>query len=145
MDNIVNNSNVRLVAALIVLLFLIIVASWLTRRKTKVLNTQKFKTRWHEAQKFCSSKNQTHKILLFNENKTKSSNRERRVDFHVLADDAVERNDVLQHSDCLVERAESGDFLFSLFLAFIEAFPIFIHSSINGISLSVISTYSQVF
>lgn len=56
MNNIVNNSSVRLVAALVVLLILVVAAGWLTRRKTKVLDTQKFKTRWHEAQKFCSSK-----------------------------------------------------------------------------------------
>jgi hypothetical protein len=49
--------NTTYVAAVIVLLLLVLIASWLTRRRPHKLNVEYFQKRWLEAQKLLSSKN----------------------------------------------------------------------------------------
>ena len=51
------NTTYGAVAAVIVLLIVIFLASWLTRRRPHKLNVEYFQKRWQEAQKLLSSKN----------------------------------------------------------------------------------------
>jgi hypothetical protein len=46
-----------LIAAIVALLIVVFLASWLTRRKPHKLNTKYFQKRWQEAQGLCSSEN----------------------------------------------------------------------------------------
>lgn len=57
-----------LVAAIALLLFVIFLASWLTRRRPRHLNVKNFNKRWQEAQALCVSKN-TWPLAIINADK----------------------------------------------------------------------------
>ena len=61
--------SVGLVIAVIALLFVVAIASWLAKRRfLGRLNTKKFTERWNEAQKLCASKN-TWPLAIINADK----------------------------------------------------------------------------
>lgn len=57
-----------LAAALIALVIVILLASWLTRRRPRKLNVKYFQKRWQEAQALCVSKN-TWPLAIINADK----------------------------------------------------------------------------
>jgi hypothetical protein len=62
------NNVYLLVIALVLLLIVVFVASWLTRRRPRKLNIEYFQRRWQEAQKLCVSKN-TWPLAIINADK----------------------------------------------------------------------------
>jgi hypothetical protein len=61
-------TNVYLITAIIGLLLVVFVASWLAKRRFAKLDTQKFTKRWQEVQGLCSSEN-TWPLAIINADK----------------------------------------------------------------------------
>lgn len=61
-------TNVYLIAAIVGLLVVIFIASWLAKRRFAKLDTQKFTNRWQEVQGLCSSEN-TWPLAIINADK----------------------------------------------------------------------------
>lgn len=73
----IHNNVYILAAAVVAILIVIFLASWLTRRRPRKLNVKNFQKRWQEAQALCVSKN-TWPLAIINADK--------------LLDDALKRS-----------------------------------------------------